>query len=46
MDNRDVVILNIIAIAVLLEVLYEAINNVIVFIKILILVIQRQVNVG
>lgn len=46
MDNRDVVILNIIAIAVLLEVLYEVINNVIVFIKILILVIQRQVNVG
>lgn len=42
MDNRDVVILNIIAIAVLLEVLYEVINNVIVFIKILILVIQRR----
>lgn len=46
MDNRDVVILNIITVAVLLEVLYEVINNVIVFIKILILVIQRQVNVG
>ena len=46
MDNRDVVIVNIIAVAVLLEMLYKVFDDVVVVIQVLILVEQRQVNVS